>query len=227
MKPDYLSSRPVVVRDPKAARFIADTRASRFLEPFIGRERTAGAVAAELDVEVSSMLYRIKQLLDLELLRVSRTEPRQGRALKYYRAVADGFFVPFELTDAETLGALGSSSAKELRRLLEKSLGAAQETLTHVFEGWGVRVVRDSDDRLDRSLVPEARSHESFEVTELTLDKRVPAIWDQHCILDLTEGEAKALQRELSEVYRRYHYPYSKNRRSYIVRLAIAPLKDA
>lgn len=225
MKLDYLSSSPLVVHDPKAARFVADTRASRFLEPFIGRERTASAVASELGVKVSSMLYRIRQLLDLELLHVSRVEPRQGRALKYYRAVADGFFVPFALTDAETLGALGSSSATQSKQLLERSLSAGQEALAHIFEGWGVRVVRDGEGRLDRSLVTEARSHESFDVAKLPLDERVPAIWDQHCLLALTKGEAKALQRELSEVYKRHYHPYSADRQPYIVRLAIAPLK--
>lgn len=85
------------------------------------------------------MLYRIGQLLDLKLLHVSRVEPRHERALKYYRAVADGFFVPFELTDAETLGTLGSSSATEMKRYLEKSLSAGQEALAHAFGGWGVR----------------------------------------------------------------------------------------
>ncbi len=225
MKLGYLSSNPLVVRDSEAARFIADTKASRFLEPFMGQERTASGVAAELGVKVSSMLYRIRQLLDLKLLRVSRVEPRHGRALKYYRAVADGFFVPFESTDAETLGTLGSHSAVESRRWLEKSLSAGQEALAHAFEGWGVRVVRDGEGRLDRSLVPEARSRDSFNVAELPLNKNMPAIWDQHCILDLTNGEAKALQRELSKVFESYYRPDTTDRRPYIVRLAIAPFR--
>lgn len=72
--------------------------------------------------------------------------------------------------------------------------------------------MRDEQGRLDRSLVPEARSQGSFDVTELPLNENMPAIWDQHCILGLTDGEAKALQRELSRVFERYYHPDTTNR---------------
>lgn len=215
----------MVVQGARAARFIADPHASRFLEPFMGGERTASAVAAELGVQVSSVLYRTQQMLELGLLRVARTEPRRGRPVKYYRAVADSFFVPFELTDAETLGALGSSSALELRQLLEASLGAAHEALGRTFGGVGVRLVRDQEGRIDRTLTREAASAEAASFLELTLDSRAPALWDQHCTLDLTEAEAKALQRELSEVFGRYYHRDTTDRRPYILRLALAPAK--
>lgn len=225
MKPGYLSSSPLVVHDPRAARFVADAKASRFLEPFMGRERTASAVAAELGVNVSSVLYRIDQLLDLGLLQVARTEPRRGRAVKHYRAVADEFFVPFELTDAETLGALGSRSAGELKHLLETSLGAAYEAIGRTFEGGGVRLMRDQKGRIDRTLAHEAAAAEATSFPELALTARAPALWDQHCTLDLTEAEAKALQRELSEVFGRYYRRAGGDRRPYIVRLALAPIR--
>lgn len=215
----------MVVRDARAARFIADPHASRFLEPFMGGERTASAVAGELGVRVSSMLYRIRQLLELGLLQVVRVEPRRGRAVRYYQAVADSFFVPFELTDADTFGALGSSSALELRRLLETSLGAAHEAMGRTFEGGGVRLMRDQEGRIDRTLTHEAVSAEATSFPELALDSRAPALWDQHCTLDLTGAEAKAFQRELSELYGRYYRRAGDDRQPYIVRLALAPTK--
>lgn len=215
----------MVVRDARAARFVADPHASRFLEPFMGRERTASAVAAEVGVRVSSVLYRIKQLLGLGLLEVARTEPRRGRAVKHYRAAAESFFVPFELTDAETVGALGARSALEMKRLLEASLGAAHEAVGQTFEGSGVRLRRDQEGRIDRTLTHEAISAEATSFPELVLNSRAPALWDQHSLLDLTVAEAKALQRELGEVFGRYYRPNSPDRRPYIVRLALAPLK--
>jgi len=225
MKLTPLSRDLLVVSDPTAARLVADPHAARFLEPFMGQERTASPVASELGVKVSSMLYRIQQLLDLGLLRVSRVEPRRGRALKYYRAVADTFFVPFELTDAETLEALGSSSANEMKRSLEASLGAGHEAAGRAFEGWGVRLMRDREGRLDRSLAPEGEAADATSFPELALDPRAPALWDQHCLLDLTEAEAKALQRELSQLYGRYYRCGGTDQQPYIVRLAMAPLK--
>lgn len=227
MKVLPLSSNLLIVRDPDAARLLADPRASRFLEPFIGFERTASAVAAELGVRVSSMLYRINQSLELGLLHVSRVEPRQGRALKYYRAVADSFYVPFELTNAETFGVLGAGVGAEMSRWLEVSLSAGHEEVHHAFGGWGVgmRLMRDQEGRLDRSLVPEGKLTSSFSLAELPLSARAPVLWDQHCLLDLTEDEAKALQRELSEVYGRYLHSDETDRQPYVVRLAMAPLK--
>lgn len=189
----------------------------------MGSERTASAVAAELGVRVSSVLYRIRQPLELELLRVSHTEPRRGRAVKYYQAVADSFFVPFELTDAETFGALGSSSAGELRQLLETILGAAHEAIGRTFKGRGVHLMRDQEGRINRTLTHEAISAEATSFPEPALDPSAPAFWDQHCTLDLTETEAKASQRELSEALGAT--TATTDRRPYIMRLALAPTK--
>lgn len=75
--------------------------------------------------------------------------------------MADSFFVPFELTDAGTFGALGSNSAGELRQLLEASLGAAHEALGRTFGGVGVRLRRDQGGRIDRTLTREAASAEA------------------------------------------------------------------
>ena len=218
------------MRDPAAARFIADPKASRFLEPFLGRERTASAVAAELGVRVSSMLYRVRQLLDLGLLRVARVEPRRGRALKHYRAVAESLFVPFELTDAETLQALGLGSAGEMERALGASLGAGYEAVGRAFEGWGVRLERDREGRIDRSLAPASGEADASTLQELALEPGAPALWDQHCVLTLTKGEAKALQRDLSEVFGRYYRrgeeQVDEAEQAYIIRLAMVSLKS-
>lgn len=78
------------------------------------------------------------------------------------------------------------------------SLGADREALA--YEGWGVRVVRDVEDRLDRSLVQEARWRDGYSATVLELNQTAPAIWDQHLVLDLEDGAAKVLQQELVSV---------------------------
>lgn len=95
MKQKLASRRWLRLDDLEAARVVTDVQARRFLEPFIGQERTVSEVAAELNVHMSTVLYRVRQFIRLGLVREPRLEPRKGRPIKYYRSVADGFFVPF------------------------------------------------------------------------------------------------------------------------------------
>lgn len=220
-----LSRETLVVLDRQAARFIVDPSASRFLEPFIGRSRTASSVAEELGVKVSSVLYRIRQLTDLRLVEVERVERRRGRPMKHYRATAEAFFVPFEVTDAESVEALGTMSAAGARHHLAESLSAAWADAARCHPDWGVRLGRDGDGNLDRSIVPEALSEGMESFRESLLGYGSPPLWDQHFLLQLSLSEAKALQRELSDLYGRYYRPDGQGRKPYILRLAMAPLK--
>lgn len=74
---------------------LADHDMRRFLEPFLGRECTARAAANELGEDLDRVLTRVRRFLRVGLLRVTRIEPRAGRAVKFYQTVADGFFIPY------------------------------------------------------------------------------------------------------------------------------------
>src|SRR5690606_27417944 len=66
--------------------------------PFLARESSAGAAAAELGLDLNAMLYRIRVLLSAGLLRVVREEKRQGRPIKVYRSAHDAYFIPYDAT---------------------------------------------------------------------------------------------------------------------------------
>ncbi|GHF50490.1 hypothetical protein GCM10017781_28770 [Deinococcus metalli] len=80
------------------ASLLARPDSRRYLEPFIGRERTAAEGARELGVSVERLLYRVRQLRAAGLLLQTGTRRRAGRPERLYRAVADAFIVPFALT---------------------------------------------------------------------------------------------------------------------------------
>lgn len=86
------------VRTEEQARLLSDPATVRFLEPFLGRERSASQAAEELGVAIDTLLYRVRKFLAAGLLRIVREEPRAGRPIKIYSTVAEGFYVPFELT---------------------------------------------------------------------------------------------------------------------------------
>jgi hypothetical protein len=96
----------LVVEHPETAKALLDVQTQRFLEPFLGRSCTVTQAALELQVKPNALLYRVNQLLRLELLEVECEERRAGKPIKFYRSSAPAFFVPFALTPAETVEAL-------------------------------------------------------------------------------------------------------------------------
>jgi hypothetical protein len=61
MEQGFPSRRWRRLNNSEAARIVADPKARRFLEPFLGQERSVGQIADELGVDVSSALYRVRQ----------------------------------------------------------------------------------------------------------------------------------------------------------------------
>ncbi|MFT4166376.1 MAG: helix-turn-helix domain-containing protein [Microlunatus sp.] len=106
------------VTDPAQARIVADPVRSRFLHPFLGRERTVSEAAAELGCRTDVMLYRVRRMLAIDLLRITATRRRTGRPIKIYRSSHDGYFVPNEAMHYDDLrhrvSTQGAQLAEEL-----------------------------------------------------------------------------------------------------------------
>jgi DNA-binding transcriptional ArsR family regulator len=202
-----------IVKDSQVAKLIVEPLQLRFLTPFIGRERSASEVARELDVPLTTLAYRLEKLLEAGLLRVTRIRKRSGSPVKLYRAVADSFFVPFEVTDADSLESL-------IKRWEEPWLSmfhhAYAQALAEAGSGWGVRVWRDGTDEI--RVVPDLvrpgawhsdLSHSPVLLDELFLDVR------------LSHEDAKALRQRLLEVIKTYQGRKGTDR--YFLRIMLAP----
>ena len=70
------------VADPEQARLLSDPRFQAAMRPFLAREASASAAAAELGLDLNAMLYRIRLLLAAGLLRVVREEKRDGKLIR-------------------------------------------------------------------------------------------------------------------------------------------------
>ena len=188
------------------------------LSPFVQQERSPADVAKELGTPLNSMMYQINRLLKLKLLRVHRVEARAGRAKKYYRAVAESFFIPYGLTAAETPERLLEQETAYLqRRLIHHLVNAAQQELDGRGERvWGLQVALEGERLVVRNAIgPD--SDWNF------LDPTAPAIldwWAEDIQLDFED--AKTMQAELCDLLTRYRV--KTGRQGYIVRLAMAPI---
>ena len=227
MKQDVASSKLLRVEDPQAARVVADLQARRFLEPFIAQERTVGEVAAELGVDMSSVLYRVRQFIRLGLLEETRAEPRKGRAIRYYRSVADSFFVPFAATPLVAQEALSPHTFGKFQEVLNESVGRAWLAAAGERQMLGVHLYRRENGELSQNIVPDPDMDKPTRFFEQLLEPDAPAVWDTWGGLELTREDAKALQHDIASLLGRY---YAKAKETggdaHIVRLAMAPLHD-
>lgn len=218
MRDDSRDSLEWEVRDPEAARLLLDEKARRLLSPFVGRERTASDVAEAVGLPLTTALYQLRRLQDAGLLRVTDTRRRAGKALKLYRAVAERFLVPYDVTPALTPEALlHAEHAPWEARLVRGLVAAGGEALDGQGRpAFGVRVVLEGDRLVPRNVVGPDASYS-------LLGPDAPAIVD-YWLGDVELGfeDAKALQRELCELVARY-----RDRRgggpAYVLRVAMAP----
>lgn len=211
----------VTLDDPRAVQVLINFESSRYLQPFIGHECSAGEAARALDVRLDTMLYQIKRLMHLQLLRHSRTV-RRGRLVKLYRAVADGFVLPFSALPVASLFDLFEQQDAPNRRALGRGL---VQTMSGGEGGWHLRVYWNAPERCVKwDAVPD--SDPDWEQEDLlTADE--PAAWLTTQRLWLSPAQAKAVQRELAALYRRCAASTPEagdDKRAYILQLAMGSL---
>ena len=206
----------LTVHHPEAAGVLANPHTLRQLEPFLARDMTVKEAAEETSEKPNTVLSRVRRFLKLGLLEVVREEPRQGRAVKVYRSVADGFFIPFEATSAESLEAALAERDAYWQDLLRRNVVRAR---LEKVETYGTRIYRDARGRLQVQMAVTPEQNYT------TLDRDDPAVlsaWRDAVYLDFED--AKALQREMFDLLKRYQQKRGAQR--YIVRLGLAPVRQ-
>lgn len=193
------------VKDEAQARLLSDPESSRNFHPFWGREETIAGAARELGRPVNAVHYRVKKLLAAGLLSVSRTVPRHGRAIRYYRSRADAFFIPDRLAsypgeEERFLAEVGPTLERLARGL----------TITSANAGAPGRYLYLDDDRR----IYSSRCHVGSDGVARTSDdprdfSRGAA---QYGTVLLTDQEAHSFSEELGELIDRY--TRSKNSRA-------------
>jgi hypothetical protein len=193
------SSSPVVltVADAASARIIMQAPRRRFLEPFIGRDRSAAEAARELGVPVGQVAYRVQAMLRAGLVRPVATRARAGRPITMYRAPAEVRAPLMVLPDGDV---------RDFFRLVDEPMREAYLAALARLAGraglgdWAVRLYRDPDGRIRVDLAPDGGGWDP----SVMLDERHPAVLFNWVPLALDAADAKALQRELTEVLGRW-----------------------
>lgn len=195
--PQTLEQPPVLELDnPLAARILADPDIAVYLKPFMREPLALKAAARECGLPIQAMHYRAQQMLQAGLLEVVGLEARRGRPVKYYQARARAFRFALDLVPQSVLEGLANHLS--WKQNFEQGLAQArsgqgeyEEHLTVYLDPDGLLIWGSSADK-------------QAEQTQFLSDD-YPAVlnlWSGGLRLD--KAEAKAMQRELWELYERY-----------------------
>lgn len=204
------------VEAPEAAEALVHRAQRDMLAPFIGRERSLSEAAGEVGISLSGMAYHVQRFLRLGLLEVVREVARKGRAVKIYRASSDAFFIPYRVVAYESVEALIHGEAQPYLRESADAVARAYERLLEA--DWGLSVYRR----------PEGKVVFEFTTADGTrldlLGPASPAVWLSLGRLLLGFQDAKALQREMAELWLRYmEKAGARKGKTYFVQLSLAP----
>jgi hypothetical protein len=208
------SPSPFVIIDPLAADVLINPKTLRQLEPFLGRACTVSQAAQETRTKANTMLSQVRRFVRLGLIRIVKEEKRGGRAIKHYQSTAEGFFVPYEATTAETLEAMMAERDTYWESLLRQGVVKAR---IEDIGTWGTRIYKDERGRLQiQTAVTPERDH-----TMLDADRPAAlSAWRDSVYLDF--ADAKTLQQEMFSLLLRYQQKQGAQR--YIIRLGMAPV---
>jgi len=162
---------------------------------------TVSQIAASTGMPMNSVARRVAALRAMGVVRVQRTEPRAGRAIRHYEATADHFFLPYDhggqATPEDIIERTALARAKaHVAALLAVGAMTAER---HAAHAWGTVIYLDRNGSLvvrqdfEGGRTPELLSENSLAYLDIATDG-----------LKLDLADAKKLQRELVDLLKRY-----------------------
>ena len=192
------------IKNKAQAKALSDQKTFHHFSPFIAQDCSASEAAEEASCSLEAMLYRIKQFLNLDLLKIVREEKRAGRAIKVYRSSFDAYFIPFEMTP----------------------FASVEERLEHLFHEHDKDVIRSmtallQNKNLTGQRVFRAPDGEVWRQSASTIDSYYDLADSEHSIgtqmigeTYLTQEEAREFQMALNQLASQYQKPYNQNRKT-------------
>lgn len=227
MQEDISNSVWRVVTEPAAVALLFDREHRTRLAPFLKQAHTVGDVASQLAEDPKRTFYFVRRYCRLGLLRETRRVKRHGRALKYYRATAAGFYVPLEHFPNPDIASVMDDLYLPMLRTFNQAI--AKAVTPHLQLRWGRRFRLDPNDTLIPEGGPDPRAEElaGYDSYDFYALPELPAAWTWWQEVYLTPEEAKAVQLELIALCRRLEAsrPRDKKKRRYLIRTGMTEIE--
>ncbi len=206
--PSFSSDAARVLHDSKVIAVLHDQKFRELLEVFM-RQTASVKLAAELvQRDLKRTFNDVQTLLRYELLVLDRLEPRAGRPVRWYRASATNFFVPFMDSAFSGYADLLVQEVNDLQRTMHQSFEAFLHELDP--QEWGTRFFLDPDGKAHFALTPKDDWQRNWLLDEL-LSANAPALMFTSVRLQLSVAQSKALQLELAELWSRWYFLAQQN----------------
>jgi hypothetical protein len=121
------------VANARQAELLLDVELRRVVVPMMKRACSASELAPELGIGLQRAHYLIGRLQAAGVTALDSVQPRAGRPIRRYR-VAPRWFVPFEVTGADTLEAVLEA---QLLPRMQRLVGLSVQQIAADFREWG------------------------------------------------------------------------------------------
>ena len=148
-----------------------------------------------------------------------REEPRRGKAVKVYRASAESFFVPFDVTPSASLEQLLQGLLGDVEKVFHRE---AAKAFQQAFPTKGIHVGLTGNQL--SVMLCEREGREAFK--EAFLGLGAPALVLRHGTLNFDFKTAKAFQKDLYDLFARYSTKQTPHAQLYAYQLGLTPLSD-
>jgi hypothetical protein len=207
----------LTVREPRAVSYLLDPVLRAMLSLFMNEPRSIKAVAEELEQPLNAVHHRVKQLEQARLLQIAKLEPRAGRSIKHYQAVAEGFFVPFTATTDDGIAGFVRQQLLPWTNQIYDLMVRASQALIDDIEAVGFRVYKNGGTISNDFSIEGQRA----DLLELMLRPESPALIARFETLRLSRARAKQLQREMHDLLEKY--ADQDGSEAYTVHVALTP----
>jgi hypothetical protein len=188
-------SRPVTIRDARAAAVFTQSPMRRILLQFAARPRSIAEVAGELAIDLKQLHHAVTKLCRLGLIEVVEKRKRAGRAIKLYRCTGERYFI----ASAVAPQPFSRGLAMELQGAIARDAAAAIEGMEFWLDAQG-RVSGRVIEKRDAGFVP----------------------LDSWRILRMSAAQAKLLKQELRDVLDRFQNEADARGEVYLVHTGMA-----
>ena len=213
----------VTVTRPETADFLVDVERIAFLEPFLRDTLTVSELAEALEVSLQKAHYRVRTMVQLELLEVAYEESRGGRAIKHYRLTAPGFYVPFEMIRHHPIEDFADKASLPFRRTLVRNLFRSTLEAIGDLSSWGMSIGPSKSGRSVAVSVTAGPNGDSF-AAMMRANPMMPAATSGWYNLWLDHHQARSFDREVQALIQRYRR--ENGNQQYLLHYAIAPIRD-
>ncbi len=208
------------VNHTEAAQALLNPQTFKNFAVFLGQEQSLAKAAQILGQPASSLKYHLEKFIEWNLVTQTRLEPRRGKAIKYYRAISDQFFIPFAHIKQDSITQwMQVMQTQLLEQYCTDFVQSCAELYPNAAAGGTcIRAIENQRYSIDFSATPPPNVNFQPDA--------IKPLWNSWTTIHLTSTQAAILHQEITQLWSRVIEENSQaqqNTRAYTLHLGFTP----